>query len=66
MTTNRLIEIGKNIWFSLTEDERDNIIVYDGTLGYVEHLCDLLGCTEFLDSAEQVEYLHDEIFGTKW
>lgn len=66
MTIERLILIGKNIWFSLTDDERDDIIVYDGTLGYVEHLCELLGYTEILDVPEQVEYLHNKIFGTEW
>lgn len=62
----RIVEFGKNIWFSLTEDERDNILVYDGTLGFVEHLCELLGHTEIMDIPEQVEYLHNEIFGTEW
>ena len=66
MTMERLITIGKQLWFSLTEDEQDNIIVYDGTLGYVEHLCDLLGCPEFLNDEELVNTIHNKMFGTEW
>lgn len=59
----RIVNLGNLIWSFLTEDERDMIVVYDGTLGFVEKVVMMI-CPDFnfVDNHVIFEYIHHKIF----
>ena len=58
----RIVEVGKQIWSLLTEDERDRYRVF-GTLSFVDGIVDLLRIKDFdVNDIDLVESIHDKIF----
>lgn len=59
---NRIVELGKQIWSLLTEDERERYNIA-GTFTFVENLVSLLNLNDFdWDDINMVESIHDKIF----
>lgn len=59
----RIVEVGKKVWFLLTEDERDKYRVF-GTLSFVDAIVDLLRIKDFdVNNIDLIESIHDQIFG---
>jgi hypothetical protein len=59
----RMVNLGNLIWSFLTEDERDMLVIYDGTLGFVEKVIMMI-CPDFnfTDNTIIAEYIHHKIF----
>ena len=59
---NRIVELGKQVWSLLTEDERERYNIA-GTFTFVENLVSLLNLNDFdWDDINMVESIHDKIF----
>ena len=59
---NRIVELGKQVWALLTDEERENYYMV-GTLTFVEDIVALLNIPDFdWDSVETLDTVHDKIF----
>ena len=59
----RIVELGKQVWSLLTEDERERYYIV-GTFTFVEDIVSLLNISDFdWDDVCTVESIHDKIFG---
>lgn len=56
---NRLITVGRELWNQLTDDERETWACDTGTLGFVEHVQEILHID--LNDVDQFEQIHDLI-----
>lgn len=55
---NRLVTVGRELWNNLTDDERETWACDTGTLGFVEHVFEILHLdTESVDDFEQIHNL---------
>ena len=61
----RVISVGRTVWNVLTDDEQEKTVVYDGTYGFVENVCLLLQVNTIGFGENEMEYIHDGIFGTE-
>lgn len=59
----RIVELGKQVWSLLTEDERERYYMV-GTLTFVEDIVSLLNINDFDWNDEyNIDSIHDQIFG---
>ena len=58
----RIVELGKQVWSLLTEDERERYYMV-GTFTFVEDVVSLLNINDFdWDDIDAIESIHDKIF----
>ena len=61
LAKDRLIELGKQVWLLLTDDEREHY--YDcGTLSFVEDIATIVGYDIDSDDTVSIDDIHDKIF----
>ena len=61
LAKDRLIELGRQVWSLLTDDERENY-GYRGTLSFVEDIAVIVGYDIDSDDTVSIDELHDKIF----
>ena len=61
LAKDRLIELGRQVWSLLTDDERDHS-GYRGTLSFVEDIAGLVGYDIDSDDTVSIDDIHDKIF----
>lgn len=62
----RLVTIGRNLWNSLTEDEKEAYYLDRGSFGFIEDVMTILRVpVEEFESPEHFEYVHDLIINYK-
>ena len=58
----RIVELGKQVWSLLTEDERERYYMV-GTLTFVEDIVSLLNINDFdWNDDYNIDSIHDKIF----
>jgi hypothetical protein len=58
----RIVELGRQIWSLLTEDEQERYYMV-GTLTFIEDIVRLLNIIDFdYDDDYDIDYIHREIF----
>lgn len=62
LAKDRLIELGKQVWSLLTDDERENYS-YRGTLSFVEDIAVIVGYDIDPDNTTDIDDIHDQIIG---
>ena len=62
LAKDRLIELGKQVWSLLTDDERENYS-YRGTLSFVEDIAVIVGYDIDSDNTTDIDDIHDQIIG---
>lgn len=60
ITRDRVIELCRQIWSSLTEEEHKRIF---STFSFVENIIDLLDIDDFDWNVETLNSIHHEVFG---
>lgn len=66
MNTDRLIELGKVIWNSLTEEEQGMFCIVEGSYTLVEMVVSLLTVPDFdWDDINLIETIHNGIIGSE-
>lgn len=59
---NRIVELGRQVWSLLTEDEREKYYMV-GTLTFVEDIVSLLNINDFdWNDDYNIDSIHDKIF----
>ena len=59
---NRIVELGRQVWSLLTEDERERYYMV-GTLTFVEDIVGLLNINDFdWNDDYNIDSIHDKIF----
>ena len=62
LAKDRLIELGKQVWPLLTDDEREHY--YNrGTLSFVEDIATIVGYDIDFDDTTSIDEIHDQIIG---
>lgn len=62
LAKDRLIELGKQVWSLLTDDEQENYS-YRGTLSFVEDIAVIVGYDIDSDNTTDIDDIHDQIIG---
>ena len=58
---NRIVELGKKVWYLLTEDEQERYYMV-GTLTFVEDIAIIIGYDLDSDDEVSIDDIHDQIF----
>lgn len=62
MTTDRIVELGRQVWSLLTEEEHERYYMV-GTLTFVEDIVGLLNISDFdWNDDYNIDSIHDKIF----
>ena len=61
LAKDRLIELGRQVWSLLTDDEREHY-GYRGTLSFVEDIAVIVGYDIDSDNEADIDDIHDKIF----
>ena len=62
LAKDRLIELGRQVWSLLTDDEREHY-GYRGTLSFVEDIAVIVGYDIDSDNEADIDDIHDKIIG---
>ena len=61
---NRIIEVGRRLWKSLSSEEQETYGIVDGTYGFVENVVAILHLYDYeFGSEQEFEQVHDKIIG---
>jgi hypothetical protein len=62
ITTNRIINLGKELWNLLTEDEQEKYFCDNGALGFLEDVITILHIDFPWTDIDLTNYIYDQIF----